>query len=59
MVSAATENVTRSCGCVFCDIRLPIVLVDDKPHHEATNERRETVMVPCTYEKIKQIFGCG
>jgi hypothetical protein len=48
----AKENeVTPSCGCIFCDLRLPIVLKDNKPHHEATDAERNTVLVECSYKR--------
>lgn len=31
-------RVTPSCGCVFCDLRLPRFYVDNKPHHNATKD---------------------
>lgn len=40
-------RVTPSCGCVFCDIKLPVVMVDGKPHHQATDGQRRSIMVEC------------
>jgi len=39
-------KVTPSCGCVFCDLKIDIILVDGKPHHKAS-DGYNSVIVTC------------
>ena len=38
------ETVTRSCGCVFCDLELKPTILDGKPYHVV---ERAGVLVVC------------
>jgi hypothetical protein len=40
-------RVTPSCGCVFCDLKMPTVVVDGVAHHEARDAGKR-VLVLCT-----------
>jgi len=42
---AGCEQVTQSCGCIFCDIRLPTETRDGIVGHRADKDGRE--FVPC------------
>jgi hypothetical protein len=41
------RGATRSSGCVFCDIKLPVIDRGTRPYHEARDGGKR-VLVPCT-----------
>jgi hypothetical protein len=42
-----TRRAPRSSGCVFCDIKLPVIDRGTRPYHEARDGGKR-VLVPCT-----------
>jgi hypothetical protein len=41
------HRATRSSGCLFCDIKLPVIDHGTRPYHEARDGGKR-VLVPCT-----------
>lgn len=42
------KDVTDSCGCVFCDVELPVRIIDSNPMHEVSRTRTMVTYEPCT-----------
>lgn len=42
-IESAPKMVTDSCGCVYCDIKLPVIVVNDIRQHPMALHR----LAPC------------